>query len=83
MGVAVCLARRDLRLVLEAAEELAVSLPGVAVVQQLFDALASSGDAGDGTRALVRSLDQMAAGPRGRPGSTIGRGRLEAGGARD
>lgn len=64
-GFPVRLARKDLRLVLEAAEELCVPLPGVALVQQLFNALASAGGGEDGTQALVRALDKMVQGPGG------------------
>jgi 3-hydroxyisobutyrate dehydrogenase-like beta-hydroxyacid dehydrogenase len=55
-GFPVRLARKDLRLVLEAAQELRLSLPLVALVERLFSALAASGGDEDGTQALVRVL---------------------------
>lgn len=59
-GFPVRLARKDLRLVLEAAEELRLPLPGIALVQQLFTALASAGGEEDGTQALVKALEHLA-----------------------
>ncbi len=56
-GFPVRLARKDLRLILETARELRVSLPLVALVEQLFSALAASGGTEDGTQALVRVLE--------------------------
>lgn len=53
------LARKDLRLVLEVADELRLPLPGVALVQRLFAALAAGGDDADGTQALIRSLERL------------------------
>jgi 3-hydroxyisobutyrate dehydrogenase-like beta-hydroxyacid dehydrogenase len=56
-GFPVRLARKDLRLILEAARELRLALPLVALVEQLFSALAASGAAEDGTQALLRVLE--------------------------
>jgi 3-hydroxyisobutyrate dehydrogenase len=56
-GFPVRLARKDLRLILEAARELRLALPLVALVEQLFSSLAASGRDEDGTQALVRVLD--------------------------
>jgi 3-hydroxyisobutyrate dehydrogenase len=56
-GFPVRLARKDLRLILEAARELRLALPLVALVEQLFSALAASGGDEDGTQALVRVLE--------------------------
>ena len=53
------LARKDLRLILEAARELRLALPLVALVEQLFSALAASGGDEDGTQALVRVLERF------------------------
>ena len=53
-GFPVRLARKDLRLILEAARELRLPLPLVALVDQLFSALAGVRGEDDGTQALVR-----------------------------
>jgi 3-hydroxyisobutyrate dehydrogenase len=63
-GFPVRLARKDLRLVLEAAGELGLPLPGLALVEQLFAGLAACGGDQDGTQALIRTLERMAGGPR-------------------
>jgi 3-hydroxyisobutyrate dehydrogenase-like beta-hydroxyacid dehydrogenase len=57
-GFPVRLARKDLRLILEAARELRLALPLVALVEQLFSALAAAGGDEDGTQALVRVLER-------------------------
>jgi 3-hydroxyisobutyrate dehydrogenase len=59
-GFPVRLARKDLRLILEAAEDLCLPLPGVALVQQLFSGVAALGGHDDGTQALVRVYDRLA-----------------------
>jgi 3-hydroxyisobutyrate dehydrogenase len=59
-GFPVRLARKDLRLILEAAEDLCLPLPGVALVQQLFSAIAALGGDDDGTQALIRVYDRLA-----------------------
>ena len=51
---------KDLRLAVEAAEKLAVPLPGTAVAQQLFSALAAEGLGDEGTQALVKALERLA-----------------------
>jgi 3-hydroxyisobutyrate dehydrogenase-like beta-hydroxyacid dehydrogenase len=56
-GFPVRLARKDLRLILEAARELRLPLPLVALVDQLFSALAASAGEEDGTQALIRVLE--------------------------
>ncbi|HUE38325.1 MAG TPA: NAD(P)-dependent oxidoreductase [Candidatus Binatia bacterium] len=62
-GFPVRLARKDLRLILEAAEELQVPLPLVALVQQLFSALAAAGEGDSGTQALIAVLERLAKRP--------------------
>ena len=62
-GFPVRLARKDLRLILEAAEDLCLPLPGVALVQQLFSALAALGGENDGTQALIEVFDRLAKKP--------------------
>jgi 3-hydroxyisobutyrate dehydrogenase len=56
-GFPVRLARKDLRLILEAAEELCLPLPGIALVQQLFSAVATRRGEDDGTQALIEAFE--------------------------
>jgi 3-hydroxyisobutyrate dehydrogenase-like beta-hydroxyacid dehydrogenase len=56
-GFPVRLARKDLRLILEAARELRLPLPLVALVDQLFSALAAFAGEENGTQALYRALE--------------------------
>ena len=51
---------KDLRLAVEAAEKLTAPLPGTAVAQQLFSALAAEGLGDEGTQALVKALERLA-----------------------
>jgi 3-hydroxyisobutyrate dehydrogenase len=60
-GFPVRLARKDLRLVLDAAADLRLPLPGLALVQQLFSGLAASRGDEDGTQALFRVIERLAA----------------------
>ena len=62
-GFPVRLARKDLRLILEAARELRLPLPLVALVDQLFSALAAFAGEENGTQALYRALESPS--PRG------------------
>ena len=62
-GFPVRLARKDLRLILVSADELGLPLPGITLVERLFAALADAGDDEDGTQALVKSLERLAANP--------------------
>jgi len=59
-GFTIDLQQKDLRLVLEAADELGVPLPGVALVFQLYRALQTRGLGGEGNHALVKALEEMA-----------------------
>jgi len=59
-GFTIDLQQKDLRLVLEAADELGVPLPGVALVFQLYRALQTRGWGGEGNHALVKALEEMA-----------------------
>jgi 3-hydroxyisobutyrate dehydrogenase len=59
-GFKVAHQRKDLRLAVEAAEKLAAPLPGTAVTQQLFSALAADGLGDEGTQALVKALEKLA-----------------------
>jgi len=59
-GFTVDLQQKDLRLVLEAADELAVPLPGTGLVFQLYRALQRRGHGDDGNHALIRALEELA-----------------------
>ncbi|MCA9936911.1 MAG: NAD-binding protein, partial [Anaerolineales bacterium] len=54
------LQQKDLRLVLEAADQLGVPLPGVALVFQFYRTLQQQGLGGDGNHALVKALEHLA-----------------------
>jgi len=54
------LQQKDLRLVLEYAEQLKLPLPGVALVHQLFTTLQTQGRGRDGTQALIDVIRQLA-----------------------
>lgn len=58
-GFTIDLQQKDLRLVLEAADELGVPLPGTAVVFQLYRALQRRGLGAEGNHALVKALEGM------------------------
>jgi len=59
-GFTIDLQQKDLRLVLEAADELGVPVPGTALVFQLYRALQSRGLGSEGNHALVKALEEMA-----------------------
>lgn len=58
-GFKVRLQQKDLRLALEAADELHLPLPGLALVHQLFAAVESFGGAEEGTQALLKALEAL------------------------
>ena len=58
-GFTVDLQQKDVRLVLEAADELGVPLPGTALVFQLYRAVQSRGLGSEGQHALVKALEFM------------------------
>jgi len=58
-GFTIDLQQKDLRLVLEAADELGVPLPGTALVFQLYRALQTRGLGSEGNHALVKSLEDL------------------------
>jgi 3-hydroxyisobutyrate dehydrogenase len=62
-GFPVRLARKDLRLILETAEDYCLPLPGVALVQQLFSAIAAIGGEDGGTQALIEVFDRLTTKP--------------------
>ncbi len=59
-GFMIKLQQKDLRLVLEAAQEMKVSLPGTALVNQLFQSVEGLGLGDEGTQALVKALESLA-----------------------
>jgi 3-hydroxyisobutyrate dehydrogenase len=59
-GFTIDLQQKDLRLVLEAADELGVPLPGTALVFQLYRALQARGLGAEGNHALVKALEAIA-----------------------
>ncbi len=59
-GFMVKTAQKDLRLVMEAAEDLGICLPGIALVHQLHHAAEAEGLGQKGTQALIRALEKLA-----------------------
>lgn len=59
-GFTIDLQQKDLRLVLEEADELGIPLPGVALVFQLYRSLQARGLGGEGNHALVKALEALA-----------------------
>lgn len=62
-GFFVRLQLKDLRLIMETAEELHLPLAGAALVQQMFRALEASGEGELGTQALIKAVERLAAMP--------------------
>jgi 3-hydroxyisobutyrate dehydrogenase len=62
-GFMVKLQQKDLRLVMQAASELSVPLPGASLVHQLFAAVEAEGKGTLGTQALVSVIEKLAGGP--------------------
>jgi 3-hydroxyisobutyrate dehydrogenase len=58
-GFTIDLQQKDLRLVLEAADDLGVPVPGTSLVFQLYRALQSRGLGSLGNHALVKALEEM------------------------
>ena len=59
-GFTIDLQQKDVRLVLEAADELGVPVPGVALVFQLYRSLQARGLGSEGNHALVKALEGLA-----------------------
>ncbi len=59
-GFTIDLQQKDLRLVLEAADELGIPLPSTALVFQFYRTLQQRGLGGEGNHALVKALEQLA-----------------------
>jgi 3-hydroxyisobutyrate dehydrogenase len=58
-GFKVGLQQKDLRLALEAADRMHVSLPGLALTHQLYGSLERRGLGDEGNQALVRALEYL------------------------
>lgn len=58
-GFTIDLQQKDLRLVLDAADELGVPVPGTSLVFQLYRALQKRGLGAEGNHALVKALEEM------------------------
>ena len=59
-GFTIDLQQKDLRLVLESADELAVPLPATSLVFQMYRALQRRGLGHEGNHAMVKALEEMA-----------------------
>ena len=58
-GFTIDLQQKDLRLVLETADDLGVPVPGTALVHQMYRALQNQGLGSEGNHALVKALEMM------------------------
>lgn len=58
-GFMIDLAQKDLRLVLEYADQAGLSLPATSMVHQLYNAVQSMGGGRQGTQALYRALERL------------------------
>lgn len=59
-GFTIDLQQKDVRLILQAADELAVPLPATGLVFQMYRALQRRGFGSDGNHALIKALEEMA-----------------------
>ncbi|MEE8485944.1 MAG: NAD-binding protein, partial [Acidimicrobiia bacterium] len=59
-GFTIDLQQKDLRIVLDAADNLGVPIPGTSLVFQLYRALQERGLGSEGNHALVKALEAMA-----------------------
>jgi 3-hydroxyisobutyrate dehydrogenase len=59
-GFTIDLQQKDLRLVLEAADQLGVPVLGTGMIYQLYRTLQERGHGGDGNHALVKALENLA-----------------------
>ena len=58
-GFMIKLQQKDLRLIIESAQDLNVAIPGTSLVSQLFAGLLSQGLGDEGTQALVKAHEQL------------------------
>ena len=59
-GFMVCLQQKDLKLVLEAANDVKLALPGVSLAHQYFNIVERLGCADEGTQALIKAYEVQA-----------------------
>lgn len=59
-GFTVDLQQKDVRLVLDAADDMGVPLPGTAIIHQLYRTLQAGGLGSEGNHALVKALEHLA-----------------------
>jgi 3-hydroxyisobutyrate dehydrogenase len=59
-GFTIDLQQKDLRIVLDTADEAGIPLPGVSLVFQLYRSLQAQGLGEEGNHALVKALEQLA-----------------------
>lgn len=59
-GFTIDLQQKDLRLVLKAADELGVPLPGTALIFQMYRTLQAAGIGAEGNHALIKALEHLA-----------------------
>src|SRR5690606_34283558 len=59
-GFTIALQQKDLRLVLDAADELGVPLPGTSLIFQLYRTLEARGIELEGNHALIKALEALA-----------------------
>ena len=59
-GFTIDLQQKDVRLVLKAADDMGVPLPGTALIHQLYRTLQARGLGGEGNHALVKALEYLA-----------------------
>jgi 3-hydroxyisobutyrate dehydrogenase len=58
-GFTIDLQQKDLRLVLEAADQVGAALPGTSLVFQLYRSLQTRGLGDEGNHALVKALENL------------------------
>ncbi|MCK4221510.1 MAG: hypothetical protein KAX25_01480 [Dehalococcoidia bacterium] len=51
---------KDMRLIMEVAGDLGISLPGISLVCQLYHAIEAEGLGEKGTHALIRGIERLA-----------------------
>jgi 3-hydroxyisobutyrate dehydrogenase len=59
-GFTIDLQQKDLRIVLDTADELGIPLPGTSLVFQLYRALQAQDLGSEGNHALVKALEELA-----------------------
>lgn len=59
-GFTIALQQKDLRLVLDAADQSGVPLPATALIFQLYRTLEAKGFGGDGNHGLIKALEALA-----------------------